>query len=127
MRKWEEMKIGILYNYVDTLDRGIERDKIAENESISVVNHIYATLSDYHEVIPMRITPSILIDIADANFDMIFNVCEGIGGNIAAEALIPAVLDVFGIPYTDQITLFGFVFDKARTKQLLIANGILTP
>ncbi|MBN2154852.1 MAG: GNAT family N-acetyltransferase [Candidatus Lokiarchaeota archaeon] len=122
------MKIGLIYNFVDTLERGIELDKIADNEIVSTVDHIYTALSSHHEVIPVRISPDTLSDIAEARFDVIFNLCEGIGGNVAAESLVPAILDLFHIPYTgsDHITL-GLCLDKARTKQFLMVNGIPTP
>ncbi|TFG19393.1 MAG: GNAT family N-acetyltransferase [Promethearchaeota archaeon] len=122
------MKIGILYNYVDSISRGVDRDKIAENESTAVVDYIYAALCPYHDVMPVRITPLTLKDIADAKFDIAFNICEGIGGNVSGEAYVPAILDTFQVPYTgsNHFTL-SLCLHKARTKQILQAGGILTP
>jgi len=122
------MKIGIFYNYVESLSRGFDQDKIADNEILVTVDHIHKVLYPYHESIPVKITPSTLSEIADAEFDFVFNVCEGVGGNVSGEAYIPAILDLFQIPYTgsDHFTL-GLCLDKAKTKQLLIANGLPTP
>jgi D-alanine-D-alanine ligase len=122
------MKIGILYNYVDKVSRGFDQDKIADNDIITTVQHMYSVLSPYHEVIPVLITSRTLSEIAEAQFDIVFNVCEGVGGNVEGEAYIPAVLDLFQIPYTgsNHLTL-GLCLDKVKTKQILQANDLPTP
>ena len=122
------MKIGILYNMVEEIERGLEIDKLCDNEIIETVECVKKALDREHEAIPVRITRDFLVQLKRESFDFVFNLCEGIDGNVKGESLVPALLDVIGIPYTgsDSLTL-GLCLDKIKTKQLLFANNILTP
>ncbi len=122
------MKIGILYNLVDCIERGFEIDKLSDNEISGTVEYVRRALEKEHEVIPIRIRRELLPQLTRESFDFVFNLCEGIEGDVQGEALIPALLDIIKIPYTgsDSLTL-GLCIDKIKTKHLLIANNIPTP
>ena len=58
--------------------------------------------------------------------DLVFNIAEGIYGK-DREAHIPAILEMLKIPYLGSSPLTqALVLDKAKTKEILIANGIPT-
>lgn len=58
--------------------------------------------------------------------DLVFNVSEGMHGK-DREAQIPAMLEMLQIPYTGSAPLAqAIILDKAKTKEILIANGIPT-
>ena len=60
--------------------------------------------------------------------DLIFNLFEGFVDSPEAEAIIADTLAELGIPYTGcPAAILALALDKARTKALLIANGIRTP
>lgn len=60
--------------------------------------------------------------------DVIFNLCESVGGDPRNEPVIPALLDVLGIPYTGADALaLGLCLHKRRTKDVLIGCGVPTP
>ncbi|MDG6220045.1 MAG: ATP-grasp domain-containing protein [Candidatus Thermoplasmatota archaeon] len=61
--------------------------------------------------------------------DLVFNLADdGYNLDTQLEPQIPAVLDIMGIKYTGSNHLcLGTCLDKARTKQILVANGIPTP
>jgi D-alanine-D-alanine ligase len=122
------MKIGILYNLVDRIERGLEIDKLSDNEIAETAGHVKKALEGEHEAIPVRISKDILAKLNVELFDFVFNLCEGVGGNVRGESWVPAILDIIGIPYTgsDSLTL-GLCLDKVKTKQLLFANSIPTP
>ncbi|ODS36399.1 MAG: hypothetical protein A7315_14090 [Candidatus Altiarchaeales archaeon WOR_SM1_79] len=122
------MKIGIFYNLVDCIERGFEIDALSDNEIAETVENVQKILEKKHDVIPVRIRREILPLLTQDSFDFVFNLCEGIGGDVRGEALVPALLDIIKIPYTgaDSLTL-GLCLDKIKTKQLLIANNIPTP
>jgi len=122
------MKIGILYNLVDRIERGFEIDALSDNEIVETVGYIQKVLEKKHEAVPVRIRRELLPMLTQDSFDFVFNLCEGIEGDVKGEALIPALLDVIKIPYTgaDSLTL-GLCLDKIKVKQLLIANNIPTP
>lgn len=122
------MKIGILYNLVENIERGLEIDKLSDNKVIATVNDVKRVLESKHEVIPVRVNRDLFSRLSAKSFDFVFNLCEGIDGNVQGRSWIPAILDMLGIKYTgsDSFTL-GLCLDKIKTKQLLIANNILTP
>ncbi len=122
------MKIGIFYNFVEEVVRGFDYDKIAENEILATVEYVREALAPYHTVIPVQISRSKIPQIVQYHFDLVFNLCEGIEGDVEGEALMAALLDLLQIPYTgsNYFTL-ALCLDKVRTKQLLQANHISTP
>jgi len=61
-----------------------------------------------------------------AQIDLAFNFAEGIYGK-DREAQIPAILEMLQIPYVGSTPLTqALVLDKAKTKEILIANNIAT-
>ena len=64
---------------------------------------------------------------AGRRWDLIFNFCEGMYG-IGREALVPALLDAWRIPYTfsDPVVL-GLCLHKGLTKRVVRDAGVLTP
>lgn len=60
-------------------------------------------------------------------WDLVFNIAEGMFG-LGREAQVPAILDVYGIPYTFADPLVASVaLHKGWTKALLRAAGVPTP
>lgn len=61
-------------------------------------------------------------------FDLVFNLCEGLGDVTSAEVGVAALLDLACVRYTgaDPLAL-GLALDKARSKELLAARGVRTP
>jgi D-alanine-D-alanine ligase len=60
--------------------------------------------------------------------DVVFNLCESVYGNSCWEMNIPALLELFQIPYTGSPPLtLGLCQDKGRVKDILISQGIQTP
>jgi D-alanine-D-alanine ligase len=59
-------------------------------------------------------------------WDLVFNICEGLRG-VARESQVPAILDVYGIPYTFSDPLvMAVTLDKGLTKTVLRAAGVPT-
>ena len=122
------MKIGVLYTFVDEIQHGFEQDKLADNEIIQIVDLVRKALKETHEVVPVRMRRNTFFQINLHNFDFIFNLCEGLEGNAEGEAAIAAYLEAQQIPFTgsNHLTL-ALSLDKVKTKEILIANGIRTP
>ena len=60
--------------------------------------------------------------------DLVFNLCESLSGNTANEPLVPAMLDLLGIPYTGANALaLGMCLHKDRAKDVLLSRGVTTP
>jgi D-alanine-D-alanine ligase len=60
--------------------------------------------------------------------DLVFNLCESLGGVARNEVAVPALLDLLGLPYTggDAMAL-GLALHKPRTKDVLTGRGVATP
>ncbi len=60
-------------------------------------------------------------------WDLVFNIAEGLRG-IGREAQVPAILDVYGIPYTFSDPLvMALTLHKGMTKRVLRDGGLPTP
>ena len=60
-------------------------------------------------------------------WDLVFNIAEGLNG-MAREAQVPAILDLFEIPYTfSDPVVMGLSLDKGLTKQIVRDHGCPTP
>ena len=59
-------------------------------------------------------------------WDIVFNICEGING-IGREAQVPAILDVYNIPYTfSDVLINSLTLHKGFTKRVIRDLGVPT-
>jgi D-alanine-D-alanine ligase len=66
--------------------------------------------------------------IAARRPDLVFNLCESLGGDSRHEIVLPALLDLAGLPYTGSGPLaLGLALRKDRCKHLLRVHGVPTP
>jgi D-alanine-D-alanine ligase len=126
------LKVALLYNLLERLEKGEERDVLAEEgilEEIGAVENSIRSLG--HECYVMAIHDEILSLIywlKEIRPDVVFNLCESVYGNSCWEMNIPALLDLFRIPYTGSSPLtLGLCQDKGKVKDILLSQGILTP
>jgi D-alanine-D-alanine ligase len=60
--------------------------------------------------------------------DLVFNLVESLCGDTRNELLVPALLDLYRVPYTGPAAIaIGLCLDKERSKQVLLQHGIPTP
>lgn len=123
------MRVAIIYNLIETLERGFEKDLLAEEEILKVMRGIkMALVSRGHSVKSFQATPSLFASGHLKGFDLIFNLAESFGTNVAGEPYIPAALEMMGIPYTGSgPETLAICLDKVRTKQIFLSAGITTP
>lgn len=124
------LKVALLYNLKEEIQESEDDppDSQAELDSESTVHAIRDALELAGcEVTCLEGGPSAVFRLANSNFDLAFNICEGRKGR-NREAQMPAILEMIGIPYTgsDVLTL-AVSLDKAATKKLLSYDGIPTP
>ena len=122
----------ILYNLLERLQKGEEKDILAEEailEEIGAVGNAVRTLG--HQCFVVAIHDEILTVIhwlKEIRPDVVFNLCESVYGNSCWEMNIPALLDLFQIPYTGSSPLtLGLCQDKGKVKDILQSQGIMTP
>jgi len=122
------MRFGILYNLVDSVQKGKDIEKLADNEIIDTVAAVKKALEKAgHSAEFIR------VNIPEFNtfrkrFDFIFNLAEGIDGDILAEPRIAAELKKVGMGFTgsDENAL-TLCLDKLKTKEMLLKNHLPTP
>ena len=126
------IKVALLYNLLERLEKGEEKDILAEDailEEIGAVEEAIRFLG--HQCFVMAIRDEIHTVIhwlKEIQPDVVFNLCESVYGNACLEMHIPALLDLFRIPYTGSSPLtLGLCQDKGKVKDILNSHGILTP
>ncbi len=60
--------------------------------------------------------------------DLVINLCESLAADARGEMIVPAVLEMLGLPYTGSSALsLGLALHKDKAKELLKARGVSTP
>jgi D-alanine-D-alanine ligase len=122
--------VGFTYNVKrakPTID-GSVGDEEAEFDSPFTLDSIVNAIASFgHEVVRLEATPDLPRVILATPVDVVFNIAEGIGGR-SREAMVPALLELLGVPYTgsDAATL-AVALDKALAKRVLRQHSIPTP
>lgn len=124
------MKIGLTYDLrSEYLAMGYSELETAEFDRPDTVDAIENALRDLgHTTDRIGHARQLVHRLAAGDrWDLVFNICEGLNGP-AREAQVPALLDVYDIPYTfsDPLVL-AVCLEKGMTKTLLRAAGIPTP
>jgi D-alanine-D-alanine ligase len=124
------MNIGLTYDLRDDyLAAGYGEEETAEFDQASTIDAIDGALQSLgHATDRIGHARNLIDRLARGDrWDLVFNICEGLHGR-SREAQVPAILDVYEIPYTfaDPATLCVSL-DKALTKIILRAAGIPTP
>jgi D-alanine-D-alanine ligase len=123
------MKIGLTYDLrSDYLAEGYSEMETAEfdrNDTIDALEEVLKLLG--HD--PERIGNArrLIERLAAGNrWDLVFNIAEGLKG-IGREAQVPAILDIYGIPYTFSDPLvMCLALHKGMTKRIIRDAGIPT-
>ncbi len=124
------MRVGLTYDLrSEYLAQGFSEEETAEFDSEATVIAIEDALRACgHE--PERIgnVRSLMSRLAEGRrWDLVFNICEGMYG-LGREALVPALLDSYCIPYTfsDPVVL-AVSLHKAMAKRVVRDLGVPTP
>lgn len=128
----KKLKIAILYNLFERLQKGEEKDILAEESVIEEIGAVEEAIHSLnYECFTLAIKDEIFTIIhwlKEIRPDVVFNLCESVFGNASLEMNIPAMLDLFRIPYTGSSSLtLGLCQDKGKVKDILSSQGILTP
>ncbi|MGA2616918.1 MAG: D-alanine--D-alanine ligase [Thermoguttaceae bacterium] len=124
------MLIGLTYDLrADYLAAGYTEEQTAEFDRAETVEALESTLAELGHRTERIGSGRQLVDrlAAGRRWDLVFNFAEGLHG-LAREAQVPAILDLYEIPYTfsDPLVL-ALTLHKALTKVVVRAAGIPTP
>lgn len=123
------MIIGLTYDLrQDYLDMGYSELETAEFDSIETIKAIEQALQSLgHATIRIgngiRLTERLVLG---ERWDLVFNIAEGLHG-IGREAQIPAILDLYNIPYTfSDPMVMAVTLHKGMTKHIIRDAGLAT-
>ncbi len=124
------MNIGITYDLrSDYLEEGFSEEETAEFDRPDTIDAIESALLQLgHQVDRIGRGKSLIKRLAAGDrWDLVFNICEGMHG-ISREAQVPAMLDLYQIPYTFADPLVMSVcLQKDLTKTIIRSAEIPTP
>ena len=107
---------------------GIPFDVDSEFDSQKTIETIVSSLRAHgHRVHLVEATTDLPQWFLTHAVDLVFNIAEGLHGE-HRESQVPAILESLGVPFTgsNSVTL-ALALDKAKTKQILVSEGIPTP
>lgn len=123
------MNLGITYDLRDDyLREGYGYEETAEFDRIDTIDGIDDALKSLgHTTVRVGNAKSLVSRLAAGEtWDLVFNIAEGMYG-VGREALVPALLDAYRIPYTfsDPLVL-ALTLHKGLTKTVIRSAGIPT-
>lgn len=123
------LRIGITFDLRDEyLAAGYGEEETAEFDSVETIDAIDRTLVELGHVTDRIGNARQLIQrvARGERWDLVFNICEGLRG-IARESQVPAILDVYDIPYTfSDAAVLSLCLHKGMTKTVVRAAGVPT-
>jgi D-alanine-D-alanine ligase len=123
-------KIGLVYDLrKDYLAAGFSEEDTAEFDSEETINFLEAAIIslgyETERIGNGRALASALE--SGRRWDMVFNIAEGVGGR-CREAYVPALLEMYGVPYTFSDPLVcALTLDKAMAKIVVAQASLATP
>lgn len=124
------MKIGLTFDLrEDYIARGWSRADAAEFDVPETIEAFERALGALGHITERIGSGEALIErlASGARWDMVFNIAEGHGG-VGREAMVPAILETYAIPYTFSDPLVcALTLDKGAAKHVLRDLGLPTP
>ncbi len=124
------MRVGITYDLREEyLAAGYGEEETAEFDRPDTIDAIASALEELgHDADRIGRARQLVQRLASGDrWDLVFNICEGLRG-MAREAQVPAILEVYEIPYTfaDPLVM-ALCLHKGLSKTVVEKAGILTP
>ncbi len=123
------MRIGLTYDLrADYLAAGYSEEDTAEFDQPATIEAIQAALETLGHQTDRIGSGRRLVErlAAGQRWDLVFNIAEGLHG-VAREAQVPALLDLYQIPYTFSDPLVAaLTLHKGMTKAVVRAAGLAT-
>jgi D-alanine-D-alanine ligase len=124
------VRIAVLYRKLDPrFSKNFAEDTAGREDDSYHLSIVEALQKKGHDAFAFRVQEDHLEALANLDCDLAFNLVEeGLNNDSSLEPHLPAILDVYGIPYTggDYLSL-GLTGDKSRAKEILGFHGIATP
>lgn len=124
------MRLGLTYDLRSAyLAAGYGEEETAEFDRDDTIDSIEGALRELgHETVRIGNVRQLVSRLAAGDrWELVFNICEGLRGP-GREAVVPALLDAYDIPYTFADPLVMSVcLHKGLTKTIIREHGLATP
>jgi len=129
-KQGQSLTIGLVYDLRDDyLAKGFTEEQVAEFDSAATIAALEQTLQSLGYATE-RIGSGLTLAgqlAAGRRWNLVFNFAEGVYGR-SREAQVPALLEMYGVPYTFSDPLVcALTLDKAMTKRVIESAGLPTP
>ena len=123
--------IAVLYNTdFEHIAGAASADAVSVRAAAEAVRDALRAAGHRAELVGMwgKDVPEVMQRLDRERPDLVFNLCESLGGVAKNEIAVPALLDLLGLAYTggDAVAL-ALALHKPRTKDVLIGRGVATP
>jgi len=126
----DSVTVGLVYDLRDDyLAEGFSEEQVAEFDSAATITAIEQALQALgYATGRIGNGRALARQLAcGKRWDLVFNIAEGLHGR-SREAQVPALLEMYGIPYTFSDPLVcALTLDKAMTKRVIQSAGLYTP
>lgn len=129
------LRVLVVHNRDFAADAGPSDPEFASRaDVVNAARHIAEALASRYAVETLALPPEPLRAVAAVEEivrrapELVFNLCESLGGDARHEAVLPSLLELAGVRYTGSGPhALGTALRKDRTKALLRAHGVPTP
>ncbi len=125
-----KQRVGLVYDLrTDYLAEGFTEEQAAEFDSEETIAALEETIAALGYAVERIGSAKRLCErlVKGQQWDMVFNIAEGMGGR-CRESQVPAILELYGIPYTfADAMVCATTLDKAVAKRLVAQAGLSTP
>ncbi len=125
------MKIGITYDLKDDyIKEGYSIEELAEFDRLSTIDAIEDSIKSLgHKTERIGNVKALIGKLSQGKkWDLVFNICEGLLGKYSRESQVPAILEVYGIPYTFSDPILQGISLKKDLAKIIVKNfGFKTP
>jgi len=123
------LNVGLVYDLrSDYASTGLSEEELAEFDSESTIDALDGAVASLgHRVTRIGHAKELCRRLSSGQrWDLVFSIAEGLGGR-SREAQVPAILELYGVPYTfsDPLTC-AVTLDKSLTKTIVRAAGVPT-
>lgn len=122
------IRVLVLYNLAERLEKGIASDLVCEQEITIIVPLVVELLRKRgYCAEPLKADFCLWEELKrrKGKFDIVLNLAEGFGGGNTNETVVPAILGGLSIPFTGASSHnMHFTLDKEKTKLVLSAYDI---
>jgi D-alanine-D-alanine ligase len=129
VKNQQQLTIGFTYDLKEEyLAMGFSPEDAAEFDAPETINGIHDTLTGLgYKVDNIGNVRSLIRRLEKGDrWDLVFNICEGVKG-LGREAQVPAVLDIYDIPYVfSDVLVLSLTLHKGLTKNIIRDKGIPT-